>query len=98
MEFTLESYFLKYKRRTFEGILLEDGYDYRTYLIPTGYSANHGSLVKLLLARILEQMNPEKIGGCGHDYDCCGCLCGRSVTLIEIKGKLYAKLDESFNY
>lgn len=35
---------------------------------------------------------------CGHDYDCCGCMCGQSLELSYKHNRVTIIVSQSFNY
>lgn len=35
---------------------------------------------------------------CGHEHDCCGCLCVTGIKAIEIDGSTYFKIRKGYNY
>lgn len=35
---------------------------------------------------------------CGHEHDCCGCLCGQRMELTYSQGQVKIILSHSFNY
>lgn len=41
----------------------------------------------------------NNIGHCGHEWDCCGCLCGQSMDYEYLKkGVFKVTFSQSFNY
>lgn len=47
----------------------------------------------------LRQNSPKRIGHCGHEWDCCGCLSGQSMGYEYIKkGVFKITFSQSFNY
>jgi hypothetical protein len=37
-------------------------------------------------------------GNCGHEWDCCGCLCGRKVYMDYKYNQLIITITEQYNY
>lgn len=35
---------------------------------------------------------------CGHEWDCCGCLCGQNMSFTYKKNQVVISFSQSFNY
>lgn len=47
----------------------------------------------------LRQNTLRNMGFCGHEWDCCGCLCGQSMQYEYIKKGVFKVIfTQSFNY
>lgn len=75
--------------------LIEGDMDYRTY-----EHVIDGRMTKLRY-KILSRYARKKSwrgGGCGHEWDCCGCMIGEYMRLNYIDGVWRITISQSFNY
>lgn len=79
-----------YKFKTIEGDM-----DYNV----SQYSFS-GKMTKLrwkLLDRYVRK-NSFSGSNCGHEWDCCGCLCSRTISLTYSANQVTITQTENFNY
>jgi hypothetical protein len=70
--------------------------DYRVYT-----RVLNGLITPLRLRILLEfarRFNSVKFGGCGHDFDCCGCLCGQHMDVHYNEQSVTIRVTYSYNY
>lgn len=55
---------------------------------------------KTISSFIRKTYNLGRLGFCGHDFDCCGCLCGQyaEINYLPKESAISIQLSESFNY
>lgn len=91
----------RYSQGIFEGKRLvpsddEMEMDYRVY-----YRTFSGRMTKKryqLIRRICRFYSRSFRYSCGHDWDCCGCLCGHSMTFTYKHNQVKIRISYSYNY
>jgi hypothetical protein len=75
-------------------ILIDGDMDWRRYEHPI-----EGRMTKLRY-KILSRYTRKKSWreGCGHEWDCCGCMFAERMGLDYVDGKWKLILGQSFNY
>lgn len=60
-----------------------------------------GKMTKLrwkILNRFARTRTVSSFGGCGHQWDCCGCLCSQHVSVSYKHNKVKIIFTQHFNY
>lgn len=66
------------------------------YNIPWGLISKHG--YKLIREEVRRLYEPYRPGGCGHDWDCCGCVTSVTHDISYHKDGIRIIETTNFNY